>query len=52
MMVFPNARLARQHPDWILKTQQGEQTIDSHWWLDPENKEVQRLFFVLLGIIF
>jgi uncharacterized lipoprotein YddW (UPF0748 family) len=44
MMVFPDARLARQHPNWILKTQQGQQTIDSHWWLDPENEEVQHYF--------
>lgn len=44
MMTFPNARLAQQHPDWILTTGSGEKSIDNHWWLDPANLEVQQYF--------
>ena len=44
MMTFPHARLARQHPDWILTTSNQEKLIDQHWWLDPANPEVQQYF--------
>ena len=44
MMTFPNDRLAQLHPDWILTTNNGEKLIDRHWWLDPENPEVQQYF--------
>ena len=44
MMTFPYARLAQQHPDWILTTSNGEKLIDNHWWLDPTNPEVQQYF--------
>lgn len=44
MMTFPYSKLARQHPDWILTTDNGEKLIDHHWWLDPANPEVQQYF--------
>lgn len=44
MMTFPYARLAQQHPDWVLTTSSGEKLIDNHWWLDPANLEVQQYF--------
>ncbi len=44
MMTFPDAKLARQHPDWILTTSNNEKLIDNHWWLDPANSEVQQYF--------
>ena len=47
MMTFPHARLAQQHPDWILTTSSGEKLIDNHWWLDPANPEVQQYFINL-----
>ena len=47
MMTFPHARLAQQHPDWILATSTGEKFIDNHWWLDPANPEVQQYFINL-----
>lgn len=47
MMTFPYARLAQQHPDWILTTSNGEKLIDNHWWLDPTNPEVQQYFIDL-----
>ena len=47
MMTFPNSALARKHPDWILTTSEGEKLIDLHWWLDPENPEVQQYFIDL-----
>lgn len=47
MMTFPNAELAQQHPDWILQTSNRQKLIDNHWWLDPENSEVQQYFINL-----
>lgn len=47
MMVFPNDKIARQHPDWILTTSDGEQYIEKHLWLDPENTEVKQYFINL-----
>ena len=47
MMTFANAQLAQQHPDWILTTSTGEKLIDRHWWLDPDNPEVQQYFINL-----
>ena len=47
MMTFPHARLVRQHPDWILATDNNEKFIDQHWWLDPANPEVQEYFINL-----
>jgi uncharacterized lipoprotein YddW (UPF0748 family) len=44
MMTFPNAQLAIKHPNWILTTEKGEKLIDHHWWLDPENPEVEKYF--------
>ena len=44
MMTFANAELARQHPNWVLTTNQGDKLIDGHWWLDPDNPEVQQYF--------
>ena len=44
MMTFANARLAQQHPDWILTTSSNEKLIDNHWWLNPDNPEVQQYF--------
>ena len=43
MMTFPNTELAR-HPDWILSTESNEKLIDRHWWLDPDNPQVQQYF--------
>ncbi|MEL6930387.1 MAG: family 10 glycosylhydrolase [Cyanobacteria bacterium J06600_6] len=48
MMTFPQAKLAQQHPDWILVTDDNQKLIDQHWWLDPENPEVQEYFVKLL----
>ena len=48
MMTFPWAKLAKQHPDWILATDNNEKLIDKHWWLDPDNLEVQEYFVNLL----
>ncbi len=45
MMTFPNATSARQHPDWILSTNNNKKLIDNHWWLDPANPEVQQYFY-------
>ena len=47
MMTFSHTELARQHPDWILTTSTGEKLIDRHWWLDPDNPEVQQYFIDL-----
>lgn len=44
MMTFPNAALAQLHPEWILTTENGNKLIDNHWWLDPDNPEVQDYF--------
>ncbi|MEM7590005.1 MAG: family 10 glycosylhydrolase [Cyanobacteria bacterium P01_A01_bin.83] len=44
MMTFPQAKLAQQHPDWILATKDNQKLIDRHWWLDPENLAVQQYF--------
>ena len=44
MMTFPHAKLAQLHPEWILATQNGTKLIDNHWWLDPNNSEVQQYF--------
>ena len=44
MMTFGNAELAQKHPNWILTTPDNRQQIDNHWWLDPENPEVQQYF--------
>ena len=44
LMTFPNAKLAQQHPDWILSTDNNEKLIDRHWWIDPSNPEVQQYF--------
>ena len=44
MMTFPDAKLAQQHPDWILTTDNNEKFIDRHWWLDPSNPDVQQYF--------
>ena len=44
LMTFPDAKLAQQHPDWILATENNEKFIDRHWWLDPANSEVQQYF--------
>ena len=48
MMTFPQAKLAQQHPDWILVTNDNEKLIDKHCWLDPENIQVQEYFVNLL----
>jgi len=48
MMTFPQAKLAQQHPDWILVTDNEEKPIDKHWWLDPNNPQVQEYFVNLL----
>ncbi|MEM9509829.1 MAG: family 10 glycosylhydrolase [Cyanobacteria bacterium P01_E01_bin.35] len=47
MMTFGNSTLARQHPDWILTTEDNQKLIDNHWWLDPANSEVQQYFINL-----
>ncbi len=47
MMTFGNAALTQRHPDWILTTKNNEKLIDNHWWLDPENPEVQQYFIDL-----
>jgi uncharacterized lipoprotein YddW (UPF0748 family) len=44
MMLFPQQKLARQHPDWILTTPDGRKYIENHLWLDPANPEVQEYF--------
>ena len=47
LMTFANARLAQQHPDWILTTANNEKLIDNHWWIDPANPEVREYFINL-----
>ena len=47
MMVFPNGEIAKQHPDWILTTANGEQFVDNHLWLNPEHPEVKEYFINL-----
>lgn len=47
MMVFDGGEIANQHPDWILTTSEGEQFIDRHLWLNPENPEVIQYFINL-----
>ncbi|MDJ0591730.1 MAG: family 10 glycosylhydrolase [Pleurocapsa sp. MO_226.B13] len=44
MMTFANARLAQEHPDWILTTDNGEKLIDNHWWLDPNTVRISLIF--------
>ena len=44
MMTFPDAKLARLHPDWVLTTSDNQKLVDRHWWLDPNNPEVQQYF--------
>ncbi len=44
MMLFPDDSLAKQHPDWLLTTSDGQQFIENHVWLDPNNAQVQEYF--------
>ena len=48
MMAGLDDGLATQHPEWLLSTPQGEQYIEQHLWLDPNNPEVQEYFRNLL----
>ena len=47
MMVFPNGEIAKQHPDWLLTTADGQQFIDNHLWLNPEHPAVIKYFINL-----
>ena len=44
MMMFPNDKLAVEHPDWLLTTADGQTFIEKHVWLDPGNPEVAQYF--------
>jgi uncharacterized lipoprotein YddW (UPF0748 family) len=44
MMMFPDDKLAKQHPDWLLTTANGQTLIENHVWLDPNNSEVAEYF--------
>lgn len=47
MMMFPDDKLAREHPDWLLTTADGQTFIEKHVWLDPSNPEVAQYFINL-----
>lgn len=42
MMMFPDDKLAQEHPDWLLTTADGQTFIENHVWLDPNNPEVEQ----------
>jgi uncharacterized lipoprotein YddW (UPF0748 family) len=44
MMMFPDDKLAKQHPDWLLTAANGQTLIENHVWLDPNNSEVAKYF--------
>ncbi|WP_246141630.1 glycoside hydrolase family 10 protein [Hyella patelloides] len=44
MMMFPDDKLAKEHPDWLLATADGQTFIEKHVWLDPNNPEVAEYF--------
>ena len=44
IMVFPNQKIVKQHPDWILTTADGQQYIEKHLWLNPQHPEVRQYF--------
>jgi uncharacterized lipoprotein YddW (UPF0748 family) len=44
MMMFPNDKLAKQHPDWLLTTNNDQTLIENHVWLDPNHPEVTKYF--------
>ena len=43
MMLNPKNPIAEKHPDWLLKTVEGETVEDGNVWLDPTHPEVQGL---------
>ena len=49
MMAGLKDGLAKQHPDWLLTTSDGQQYIEQHLWLDPNNPEVRQYFRNLFG---
>lgn len=49
MMAGLNDELSRRHPDWLLTTPGGEQYIEKHLWLDPNNPEVREYFVNLFS---
>lgn len=44
MMAFLDQPIVKQHPDWILTTNDGQQYIEKHLWLNPNNPEVRQYF--------
>ena len=41
LMLYPKNAIVKKHPDWLLKTREGETVEDGNVWLDPTHREVQ-----------
>lgn len=48
LMLAPGSVIARQHPDWLLRTRSGRTVVQRTVWLDPAHPGVQAY---LLGLI-
>ncbi|MEB3223417.1 MAG: family 10 glycosylhydrolase, partial [Candidatus Sericytochromatia bacterium] len=49
LMLNPGAPLARQHPDWLLRTRGGRTVIEGREWLDPAHPGVRRAMMGMLA---
>ncbi len=48
MMLNQNEQLGKQHPDWLLTTEDGTQLINNNLWLNPAHPEVEKYWLNLL----
>ncbi|MGB3692190.1 MAG: family 10 glycosylhydrolase [Spirulinaceae cyanobacterium] len=48
MMLNKNELLGKQHPDWLLTTNDGTQLVNNNLWLNPAHPEVERYWLNLL----
>ena len=48
LMLPLQSEIARQHPDWLLKTSTGETIVNDFVWLNPEHPQVQSYILNLI----
>ena len=48
MMLNQNEQLGKQHPDWLLTTEDGTQIVNNNLWLNPAHPEVEKYWLNLL----
>lgn len=41
LMLPPESKIAKSHPDWLLKTSDGKTIVNQFVWLDPSHPQVQ-----------